>query len=180
MLYNVGMKNKKGFTLVELIVVIAIMAVLAGTVAGATVGIMNKKTDEVNYIYNGRQIAVQIAEWAREVYDNPAYFFELTGATPKFDLSAISGATADDITSLWDDSYADAAYATLKNRFSTLNWKDTYGTPDKKGQFSADFNDGAVFLYYRGKSRDYAQAYYKIYMSDSGSIATDKGNGFPT
>lgn len=42
--------DKKGFTLVELIVVIAIMAVLAGVVSGATVGILNKKTDEVNYI----------------------------------------------------------------------------------------------------------------------------------
>ena len=31
--------NKKGFTLVELIVVIAIMAVLAGVVSGATVGL---------------------------------------------------------------------------------------------------------------------------------------------
>ena len=40
--------DKKGFTLVELIVVIAIMAVLAGVVSGATVGILNKKTDEVN------------------------------------------------------------------------------------------------------------------------------------
>lgn len=46
--------DKKGFTLVELIVVIAIMAVLAGVVSGATVGILNKKTDEVNYIYNGK------------------------------------------------------------------------------------------------------------------------------
>ena len=33
--------DKKGFTLVELIVVIAIMAVLAGVVSGATVGILN-------------------------------------------------------------------------------------------------------------------------------------------
>lgn len=41
--------DKKGFTLVELIVVIAIMAVLAGVVSGATVGILNKKTDEVTY-----------------------------------------------------------------------------------------------------------------------------------
>lgn len=38
-------KNKKGFTLVELIVVIAIMAVLAGTVAGVTVTQLNKQTD---------------------------------------------------------------------------------------------------------------------------------------
>ena len=39
-------KNKKGFTLVELIVVIAIMAVLAGTVAGVTITQLNKQTNK--------------------------------------------------------------------------------------------------------------------------------------
>ena len=41
-------KNKKGFTLVELIVVIAIMAVLAGVVSGVTVSQLNKQTDKTN------------------------------------------------------------------------------------------------------------------------------------
>ncbi|UKI48028.1 MAG: prepilin-type N-terminal cleavage/methylation domain-containing protein [Clostridiales bacterium] len=79
-MYNKIMKSdKKGFTLVELIVVIAIMAVLAGVVSGATVGILNKKTDEVNYIYNGKQISAQIVSWAQEVVERPAFFTELTG-----------------------------------------------------------------------------------------------------
>ena len=53
-------KNKKGFTLVELIVVIAIMAVLAGTVAGVTVSQLNKNTDKANYT-QANKIATSIS-----------------------------------------------------------------------------------------------------------------------
>ena len=54
-------KNKKGFTLVELIVVIAIMAVLAGVVAGVTVSLLNKQTDKT-----GRTQANTIAQFISE------------------------------------------------------------------------------------------------------------------
>lgn len=156
--------NKKGFTLVELIVVIAIMAVLAGVVSGATVGILNKKTDEVNYIYNGKQISAQIVSWAQEVIERPSFFTELTGIEI-------------DVTDLWTDAYSEAAYNTLKNRFSSLKWADSYGVPEKKGTFSADFKQNAIYLYYKGKSQEYREVYYKIYLSGE-NIITEKGTGF--
>lgn len=150
----------------ELIVVIAIMAVLAGVVSGATVGILNKKTDEVNYIYNGKQISAQIVSWAQEVVERPSFFTELTGIEI-------------DVTDLWTDAYSEAAYNTLKNRFSSLKWADSYGVPEKKGTFSADFNteQKAIYLYYKGKSQEYREVYYKIYLSGE-NIITEKGTGF--
>ena len=129
--------NKKGFTLVELIVVIAIMAVLAGVVSGATVGILNKKTDEVNYIYNGKQISAQIVSWAQEVVERPAFFTELTGI--EIDIDVTNLLLNGSIDEIWTDAYSEAAYNTLKNRFSSLKWADSYGVPEKKGTFSADF-----------------------------------------
>ena len=157
--------DKKGFTLVELIVVIAIMAVLAGVVSGATVGILNKKTDEVNYIYNGKQISAQIVSWAQEVVERPAFFTELTGI--EIDVTDL----------LWTDAYSEAAYNTLKNRFSSLKWADSYGVPEKKGTFSADFKQKAIYLYYKGKSQEYREVYYKIYLSGE-NVVTEKGTGF--
>ena len=116
----------------ELIVVIAIMAVLAGVVSGATVGILNKKTDEVNYIYNGKQISAQIVSWAQEVVERPAFFTELTGI--KIDVTdlLLYGNV------IWTDAYSEAAYNTLKNRFSSLKWADSWRSR-KKGDFFRRF-----------------------------------------
>lgn len=152
----------------ELIVVIAIMAVLAGVVSGATVGILNKKTDEVNYIYNGKQISAQIVSWAQEVVERPAFFTELTGI--EIDVT-------DSIDAIWTEAYSEAAYNTLKNRFSSLKWADSYGVPEKKGTFSADFKQKAIYLYYKGKSQEYREVYYKIYLSGE-NVVTEKGTGF--
>lgn len=167
--------DKKGFTLVELIVVIAIMAVLAGVVSGATVGILNKKTDEVNYIYNGKQISAQIVSWAQEVVERPSFFTELTGIEIDVTDLLLYGS----IDQIWTDAYSEAAYNTLKNRFSSLKWADSYGVPEKKGTFSADFNteQKAIYLYYKGKSQEYREVYYKIYLSGE-NIITEKGSGF--
>ena len=163
--------DKKGFTLVELIVVIAIMAVLAGVVSGATVGILNKKTDEVNHIYNGKQISAQIVSWAQEVVERPSFFTELTGIEIDVTDLLLYGNV------IWTDAYSEAAYNTLKNRFSSLKWADSYGVPEKKGTFSADFKQNAIYLYHKGKSQEYREVYYKIYLSGE-NVVTEKGTGF--
>ena len=73
-------KNKKGFTLVELIVVIAIMAVLAGTVAGVTVSQLNKQTDK-----SGDTQAKLIADYVvQEIGANRDSVLDETGNTAKF------------------------------------------------------------------------------------------------
>ena len=86
-------KNKKGFTLVELIVVIAIMAVLAGTVAGVTVSQLNKQTDNANKT-QAKKVADQIASL---IIGNDIVVVG-EGAEAKFQIPADGTVAAQDLT----------------------------------------------------------------------------------
>ena len=116
-------KNKKGFTLVELIVVIAIMAVLAGVVAGVTVSQLNKQTDKT-MATEAKKIAdsiyaelVQTEGSAAEDGDTPA------ASTDDPIKTALVAAYGTSFT--WSDS--NSAPAATGNKGKILVWKAATG-----------------------------------------------------
>ena len=114
-------KNKKGFTLVELIVVIAIMAVLAGTVAGVTVSQLNKQTDKTNQ--------TQAKKIADTIYTELLEASEAASASEGEDGTQTETQTKDPIQTALEEAFgADG---------KVFNWSDTAVTSkpnDGKGK----------------------------------------------
>ena len=131
-------KNKKGFTLVELIVVIAIMAVLAGVVAGVTVSQLNKQTDKT-----GQSQANTIAQFLSQC--------ALTGEGDEKITTDTEG-TDGAITTAFNQ---DALTALLSKQYSSASIK--VGEDGGRGTVKVSIvtaegdNKGKIEIYYQGK-----------------------------
>ena len=139
-------KNKKGFTLVELIVVIAIMAVLAGVVAGVTVSQLNKQTDKT-----GQSQANTIAQFLSQCI--------LTGETEGVDKITTETTDANNVTTTAFIS-ADDLQTVLDKQYSasSIEVNQTGGrgkiavtfVPDDATGADAQ-HKGSIKIYYQGK-----------------------------
>ena len=132
-------KNKKGFTLVELIVVIAIMAVLAGTVAGVTVSQLNKNTDKTMGT-EAKGVADFISTW---IIEN------------NIDL------TADGVTTL-DSIKTEGTNGQKLMDALTAQYGDKVAATKVKGKtLGVSFADSTITVEYEGKT-DNGSATYTI------------------
>ena len=136
-------KNKKGFTLVELIVVIAIMAVLAGVVAGVTVSQLNKQTNKT-----GRSQAKTVADFIASV--------ALTGENEDDEIKLLKATSATDATIIFDED----ALTTLVNK--------QYSASSTEIKMNANPGSGKIGVYL---SNDKKQVHVKF--SPKGSKAED-------
>ena len=168
-------KNKKGFTLVELIVVIAIMAVLAGTVAGITVSQLNKNTDKTNVTQRLNQLASAVVT---EIADNGTGAFD--NSSPAVGTTPATAATAYDATKI-------ATF--LKNKSSGVEISGTQNTT--KGEFfvlvianTATGDDvdplGTIYICYNGKTNNYKVAYISVTNGATGTLEFGSNKTFPT
>ena len=163
-------KNKKGFTLVELIVVIAIMAVLAGTIAGVTVSQLNKNTDKTNVSTNLNSLVSAIVT---EIADN---------GTGEFDnaVKGENGAITTEATAYVSTKIRDF----LKGKASGISIADSKDDA-KKGDFFVLVDKtptdtdalGTIYICYIGKTSANAHVWISITDGAQGEL---KKVDFPT
>ena len=122
-------KNKKGFTLVELIVVIAIMAVLAGVVAGVTVSQLNKNTDKTN-LSQAKGIADFVAGEIADITNESVY------TNGELDATKIKSAILTQYASV---NFKKTTTTTGEGASATTT-TTIADAPESKGQFAVEVN----------------------------------------
>ena len=138
-------KNKKGFTLVELIVVIAIMAVLAGTIAGVTVSQLNKQTNNTAKS-EAQTLASDLYNFMID-YTLPDDPGKTPGTTTGFEMpEGEQWNITDGINTVGELTYAVYAFVFENNQGANIKvfslGKDATTAPKENGDIEGDDNKG--------------------------------------
>lgn len=170
-------KNNKGFSLVELIIVIAIMAILAGAIAPALIKYIDKsrKSNDVNSC-DTIKTAISTAMANEQIYELLTEGSDQTtgvaitngkGLSAGSKVTAIivinppSGSTAGTVTITASTTAADAALTTTAQTTILSNIGED--TPKLKYKKAADGTN--------------TPANYVVYITDKGTIYTGIGSG---
>lgn len=156
--------NNKGFSLVELIVVIAIMAVLVAVLAPQFTKYIDqsRKSNDaatVSGIVTAAQVG--IADAAYEIQPDT---YTITVTSSKTEVTSITSENADDMKKAIEDACGDLSGLKITSK----NWKDKNNADANQVRAELVYKDGAVTITY---SADFAE-----YVNGTASTDDNKNN----